>query len=403
MSSETKSNHVDEIFPSTLTVGLPENQLEIKQRTDMYFVRTQQIVQKQGDAEVVYAVFLRRPVISAPRLVLEWLERIFAQEKIKATCHLAFKEGEWVGAGLPILYLKGSFKQLVVLETILLQKLGVCCVAACNAYQMAQLLPQVDFIAMGARHCAGYEMQEMVEYAAWVGTQAAKHKNGAKGFIGTASTTTAKFFGCDQGLGTMPHALIGYAGSTLKAAQLFHEQFPDQILGVLVDYFGQEVTDGLEICRHFSRLAAEGKIMLRLDTHGGRFMEGLNRQSSYALLMRYAPETLQRYCSEKELMYLVGTGVSAAAIWYMREKLDEAGFDKVKIIASSGFDLDKCRVIAEAKAPVDSIGTGSFIPSLWNETYATADIIAYNGNPLVKQGRGYLINLARQYIPDLGI
>ncbi len=29
-------------------------------------------------------------------------------------------------------------------------------------------------------------------------------------------------------MGTMPHALIGYAGSTLRAAEMFHETFPDQ-------------------------------------------------------------------------------------------------------------------------------------------------------------------------------
>lgn len=403
MTDGLEKKNVDKILSSTLAVTVPGNNEEILNRTDMYFVRTQKIIEQYGDTEVVYAVFLRRPVISAPRIALEWLEHIIAREKINASYKLAFPEGEWVGAGLPILYLKGSFKQLVTLETILLQKLGACCVAACNAFQMIQLLPDTSFIAMDARHCAGYEMQELVEYAAWVGSKAAQKKNGAKGFIGTASTITSKFYGLHQGLGTMPHALIGYAGSTLKAAEMFHEQFPDQELGVLVDYFGQEITDGLAVCKAFPELAAQGKILLRLDTHGGRYIEGLNRQSSYELLMRYAPETIQRYCSEKELTYLAGTGVSAAAIWYMRKKLDEAGFDRVKIIASSGFDIEKCRIISEARAPVDIVGTGSFIPVLWNETYATADIIAYNGKPLVKKGREFLINLARQYMPNLGI
>lgn len=403
MTDEVKEKNVDQILSSTLAATTPGNHEEIRDRTDMYFVRTQHIIQNYGDAEVVYAVFLRRPVLSAPRIALEWLDYIIAKEKINASYQLVFPEGEWVGAGLPILYLKGSFEQLVPLETMLLQKLGACCVAACNAFQMAQLLPNTGFIAMDARHCAGYEMQELVEYAAWVGSQAAQKKNQVKGFIGTASTATSKFYGLDQGLGTMPHALIGYAGSTLRAAEMFHEQFPDQALGVLVDYFGQEITDGLAVCRAFSELADQGKILLRLDTHGGRYIEGLNKQSSYELLMQYAPETIQRYCSEQELTYLAGTGVSAAAIWYMRTKLDEAGFDKVKIIASSGFDLEKCRIVSEAKAPVNIIGTGSFIPNLWNETYATADIIAYNGKPLVKKGREFLINFARHDIPDFGI
>ena len=40
----------------------------------------------------------------------------------------------------------------------------------------------------------------------------------------------------------MPHALIGYAGSTLRAAELFHQTIPDTPLTVLVDYFGAEIT-----------------------------------------------------------------------------------------------------------------------------------------------------------------
>ena len=88
---------------------------------------------------------------------------------------------------------------------------------------------------------------------------------------------------------------------------------------------------------------------------------------------------------------MVGTGVSAAAIFHMRDKLDEAGFKKVKIIASSGFNPEKCKVMASAGAPIDVIGTGSFLPDIWAETYATADIIAYNGKVRVKAGREFLL------------
>jgi nicotinate phosphoribosyltransferase len=64
---------------------------------------------------------------------------------------------------------------------------------------------------------------------------------------------------------------------------------------------------------------------------------------------------------------------------------------KVKIIASSGFTNAKCRAIAIAKAPVDVIGTGSFLPEKWSETYATADIIKYGNTPRVKVSREYLL------------
>jgi nicotinate phosphoribosyltransferase len=189
----------------------------------------------------------------------------------------------------------------------------------------------------------------------------------------------------------MPHALIGYAGSTVRAAEMFHETFPEQDLSVLVDYFGLEVTDSIAVCRRFPDLAAEGRLSVRLDTHGGRFLEGLDPAESYAALERHAPGAIRRYRSDSELRHLVGTGVSAAAIWRVREALDDAGFPGVRITASSGFGVNKCRVMAEAKAPVDVIGTGSFIPEIWSETYATADIVEYDGTPRVKVGREFLL------------
>ena len=75
----------------------------------------------------------------------------------------------------------------------------------------------------------------------------------------------------------------------------------------------------------------------------------------------------------------------------MREQLDGNGFDKVKIVASSGFGPDKCRVFALADAPVDVIGTGSYLPQIWSQTYATADIVAYDAAPRVKAGREFLL------------
>ena len=367
---------------------------DIAARTDVYFKRTRAIVERFGDARVTYAIFLRRPVVSAPRLMLDWLRAVMAERAAPVEVELMHKEGSWVGAGDPILYITGSFAHLADLETLLLQKLGAACVAAHNAYQMCLELPQVAFLAMEARHCAGAEMQELMAYAASVGSACAKAE-GARGFVGCANDATAHYYGAARGAGTMPHALIGYAGSTLRAAEMFHEAFPEENLTVLTDYFGREVSDGLEVCRRFPHLAAEGRMSVRLDTHGGRFLEGLDPQTSYAVIEAHAPGAIRRYRSESELRHLVGTGVSAAAIWRMRDALDEAGFPKVRIIASSGFGVSKCRVMAEARAPIDVVGTGSFIPDSWSETYATADIVAYDGVPRVKVGREFLLRAAK--------
>jgi nicotinate phosphoribosyltransferase len=364
--------------------------LDIAARTDVYFNRTRAIVSRFGDVRVTYAMFLRRPVISAPGLMIDWLERVAAARGTRFEIDVTHPEGAWVGAGEPLVYVTGSFIALTDLETIALQKLGPACVAAHNAYQMALALPEAAFLAMEARHCAGAEMQEMMAYAAAVGSRAAQAE-GAKGFIGNANDGTAHWFGAAHGFGTMPHALIGYAGSTVRAAEMFHETYPDEALTVLTDYFGREITDGLAVCARFADLAAAGRLSVRLDTHGGRFLEGLDPAESYAVLERRAPGAIRRYRSDTELRYLVGTGVSAAAIWRMREALDAAGYPRVRIVVSSGFGVDKCRVMADARAPIDLVGTGSFIPDAWSETYATADIVDYDGKAIVKVGREFLL------------
>jgi nicotinate phosphoribosyltransferase len=364
---------------------------EISRHTDHYFKKTRRAVERYGDVTVTYAVFMRRPVICTPKLMLDWMGRVAASRRVAFDIRLQHAEGDWVGAGDPLVYITGSFRQLVELETLYLQKLGAPCVAAYNAYAMCSDLPNTVFLAMDARHCAGAEMAEMMAYAASVGSKAAQRELGAKGFIGNATDATAHYFGQKSGLGTMPHALIGYAGSTLRAAEMYAETFPGEPMTVLVDYYGREIGDALEVCRRFPAMAEEGKLSFRLDTHGGRFVEGLDPQSSYAVLERFAPRAVRQYRTHDELQWLVGTGVSAAAIFHMREQLDGAGFRNVKIVASSGFHPAKCHVMGNVKAPIDVVGTGSYLPENWRETYATADIVAYNGRPSVKLGREFLL------------
>jgi nicotinate phosphoribosyltransferase len=363
---------------------------EIARWTDHYFVRSKETIGRFGDMTVTYAVFMRRPVIFTPRLAVQWLEQIAASRGVTFNIELTHREGDWVGAGEPLMYITGSFYHLVDLETLYLQKLGAACVAAYNAFTMCADLPKVAFLAFDARHCAGTEMEELMAYAASVGSATAQKERAAKGFIGNANDATAHYFGQKRGIGTMPHGIIGYAGSTVRAAEMFVETFPGDDLIVLVDYYGREVSDSLAVCHRFRDMVAAGRVGIRLDTHGGRFVEGLDPQASYAVLERHAPIAVRRYRNDTELRYLTGTGVSAASIFHVREKLDEAGFEKAKIVATSGFNVSKCKVMADVGAPIDVIGTGSFLPEIWTETYATADIVSYDGVASVKVGREFL-------------
>src|SRR5260370_2968557 len=195
---------------------------DLAARTDSYFLKTKAIVEKFGDREATYAVFMRRPVISAPRFAVEFLERMGAGGATSFAIEVNHPGAAGVGAGEPVLYVTGPLQHLVDLETVLLQKLGPACVAAYNASAMCADLPKVAFLAMDARHCAGAEMADLMAYAAAVGSEHAKRVAGAVGFVGCATAATAGFFGRDTGMGTMPHALIRYAGSTLPPREPVH-------------------------------------------------------------------------------------------------------------------------------------------------------------------------------------
>src|SRR5207244_11867639 len=94
---------------------------DLAARTDSYFLQTKAIVGKFGDRAATYAVFMRRPVISAPRFAVEFLEAMAAARSVRFDIELNHPEAAWVGAGEPILYLTGPLYHLVDLETVLLQ------------------------------------------------------------------------------------------------------------------------------------------------------------------------------------------------------------------------------------------------------------------------------------------
>ncbi len=366
--------------------------------TDKYFMKTAKIAAQAvsddgGDGtEVTYALFNRQPLIFAPGYVLSWLDRVAKTAGFQIRADLRYDEGDRVDAGEPALFLTGPMHLMAPLETHMLQKMGPCYVAAYNAWKMARALPDVTFLAMDARHCAGMEMAEIMAYGAGVGSRAAQ-KDGARGFIGNATDATAHYFGNDQGYGTMPHMLIGYYESTAESALAYHKAFPDEPVTVLVDYYGREVSDSIESARALPDLARAGRLSVRIDTNGARYLEGLDRDKSYAVLDRFAPRSFRgQDLSDSELGHLLGTGVSAAAVWHLRDSLDRAGFESVKIVASSGFTPEKCRMMGAANAPIDVVGTGSYLPMEWTKTYTTADVIAYDGRYKVKEGRAYLID-----------
>jgi nicotinate phosphoribosyltransferase len=79
------------------------------------------------------------------------------------------------------------------------------------------------------------------------------------------------------------------------------------------------------------------------------------------------------------------TGVNLRLAERVREALDAAGHQHVKIVASGGFDAEKIEAFESAGAPVDSYGVGSAL--LRGSFDFTADIVEVEGRPCAKVGR----------------
>src|SRR5258705_2468575 len=67
-------------------------------RTDSYFIKTKAIVGHFGDRPATYAAFMRRPVICAPRLAIEFLETMAAEPGGKFFIELRHPERVSVGS-----------------------------------------------------------------------------------------------------------------------------------------------------------------------------------------------------------------------------------------------------------------------------------------------------------------
>lgn len=416
-----------------------ENKVNVMEElTDRYFTRTRKTAINFADKEVVYAVFVRHEALVALKYVENLVEKYFPQGDVQIIRTMVDKsgnvivnnEGNYVPAGKPICFIKGKHSALSEFETLMLQKIGFVCIGAYNAYRMAKTLPHVPFMDMSARHLMDPIVHEMACYAAKVGSDKAAKEVNAKGFVGTSTNAAAKaIFGQSEGIGTIPHAAIGLAqvtiqegnftnlshNATLRSLQMFHEANPEvKKLVALVDYNGAEVTDSIFCSEWFwneTNLSEHDfSLAVRLDTHGGRYAERLSWKKSIEVLERHldiggeyeiirhvlgpAAYDLDERNELKDNVrkILFGTGVSAANIIHVRQSLDGVGFNKTGIIATSGFNLAKCTVMAACKVAIDAIGTGSYLPKTMSETFATADIVKYDGIYAVKLGRDHLID-----------
>ena len=79
-------------------------------------------------------------------------------------------------------------------------------------------------------------------------------------------------------------------------------------------------------------------------------------------------------------------GVTLELVKEVRARLNQAGFNKVGIFVSGGFDPERIRLFNENGAPVAGFGVGSYISGARPIDF-TADLHEVDGKPVAKRGR----------------
>jgi nicotinate phosphoribosyltransferase len=321
--------------------------------TDAYFNHARETLQKDGrHPHVVMQVFQRKQAwlggMDEAIAILKLCARDAAGLEIRALF-----DGDTIEPWETVMTIEGDYTSFAHLETVYLGTLARRTLITTNVVHVLEAGNGKPIIFMPARH-DHHRVQTGDGYAAYV----AGRVMGAE--IGVTTDEQASWWG-GRGLGTVPHALIAaYGGDTVVAAQRFADwAAPDMNVTVLVDFENDSVRTALEVADALGdRLWG-----VRLDTS-----ESLVDRSLWQELGDFKP-----------------TGVNERLVWKVRDALDAAGHDRVRIVASGGFTVEKIREFEENGVPVDAYGVGSSLIRGSNDF--TADVVMTDGKPSGKVGR----------------
>ena len=353
MRQETRAKRLPpEVF------DLPVEKMREGYYTDAYFNHTRDVLLRDGRLpRVVMQVFQKN------HAYLGGIDEAIAVLKLctddwgDLTVH-ALYDGDQIAPYEPVLTIEGDYTTFAHLETVYLGVLARRTLITSNVVRVLEAANRKPIIFMPARH-DHHRVQTGDGYAAYVAGQIV----GAE--IGVTSDAQASWWG-GRGIGTVPHALIAsYGGNTVLAATKFVENVdPDINVTVLVDFENDSVGTALDVARALGpRLWG-----VRLDTSG----QVVDR-SLWNELGDFDPR-----------------GVNERLVHKVRDALDGDGFERIRVVASGGFDAARIRVFEERGVPVDSYGVGSAL--IRGENDFTGDIVMTDGRASAKVGRHYREN-----------
>jgi nicotinate phosphoribosyltransferase len=337
---------------------LPVEKMRAGYYTDAYFNHARATLLEDGRRpRVVMQVFQKNRAYLGGMDEAIAILKLCAEDWDDLTVH-ALYDGDPVEPYETVMTIEGDYTSFAHLETVYLGVLARRTLITTNVVRVLEAANGKRLIFMPARH-DHHRVQTGDGYAAYV----AGRILGVE--IGVTTDEQASWWG-GKGVGTVPHALIAaYGGNTVLAATKFAEWVPDDVnVTVLVDFANNSVETALEVARALGpRLWG-----VRLDTS-----ESLVDRSLWNDLGDFEP-----------------TGVNERLVLKVRDALDRDGFERVKIVASGGFTVEKIRAFESAGVPVDAYGVGSSLIRGSNDF--TADVVLTDGRPSAKAGRAFRPN-----------
>ena len=331
--------------------------------TDAYFNHARATLLEDGRwPRVVMQVFQKHDAYLGGMDEAIAILKLCSEDWDELTVH-ALYDGDRVEPYESVMTIEGDYTSFAPLETLYLGVLARRTLITTNVVHVLEAANGKPIIFMPARH-DHHRVQTGDGYAAHVAGQVVRAP------IGVTSDAQASWWG-GRGGGTVPHALISaYGGNTVLAATKFAEWAPEDLnVTVLVDFENDSVSTALEVAR-----ALGPKLWgVRLDTS-----ESLVDRSLWDELGDFKP-----------------AGVNERLVRKVREALDRDGFERIKIVVSGGFTVEKIREFEERGVPVDSYGVGSSLIRGSNDF--TADIVLTDGRASAKAGRRFRPN------PRLGL
>jgi nicotinate phosphoribosyltransferase len=320
----------------TLQRRRPSSEIMSGESADVYFARANEILAKEGlDPLVVMEIFARQPGVlcgidEAKILLAHALGEAPPDEAVVE----ALSDGDEFAPREVVLRIRARYRAFGLYETAILGMLAQSTAWATAAQACVNAAAPEPVISFGARHVHP-DITDNLDYAAIVG-----------GCVGASTPAGARLAGL-RPTGTMPHSLVLIFGDTVAAAEAFDRDLESDVPRiVLVDTFRDEAEEALRV----AHALGERLYGIRLDTPAERGR------------------------------------VTADLVLEVRARLDQAGFQHVKIIVSGGLNPDRIRYFKEAGAPVDSYAVGSFISGASPVDF-TGDLKEIDGRPIAKRGR----------------